>query len=114
MNRRPDIWGPDAEEFRPSRWKGRRMGSDFFPFSTGPRVCLGRKSVLFIFITCLLITQIEQLALTEASYVVARMLMTYDKMEHVDAHLPIKTKFSFLLAVQGGVKLRLHKATPVC
>lgn len=47
MFRRSDIWGPDAEEFRPSRWEGRKLGSEFMPFSTGPRVYLGRKFITY-------------------------------------------------------------------
>ena len=49
MHRRKDIYGEDAEEFRPERWidegeeKGLRPGWAFLPFNGGPRVCLGRK-----------------------------------------------------------------------
>lgn len=43
MHRRKDIWGPDASEFRPGRWKGRQNGWEFLPFNGGPRVCIGRK-----------------------------------------------------------------------
>jgi len=43
MHRRPDIWGPDSDEFVPSRWESRKLGWEFLPFSGGPRVCLGRK-----------------------------------------------------------------------
>jgi cytochrome P450 len=43
MHRRHDIWGPDADEFVPARWEGRKLGWEFIGFSGGPRVCLGRK-----------------------------------------------------------------------
>lgn len=39
-----EIWGPDANEFKPERWKNltdRQKGA-FIPFSVGPRACLGR------------------------------------------------------------------------
>lgn len=42
MQRREDIWGPDASEWKPDRWIGRRQGWEYIPFSGGPRVCLGR------------------------------------------------------------------------
>ncbi|OTA57976.1 benzoate 4-monooxygenase [Hypoxylon sp. EC38] len=39
-----EIWGPDAEEFRPERWDEvtPRQRNAFVPFSTGPRACVGR------------------------------------------------------------------------
>jgi len=46
VQRRPDIWGPDSEEFVPSRWEGRKLGWEYTPFSGGPRVCIGRKLTL--------------------------------------------------------------------
>lgn len=48
MHRRKDIWGEDADEWRPARWEGRKLGWEWIAFSGGPRVCLGRKlSCLF-------------------------------------------------------------------
>lgn len=52
MQRRADLWGPDAEEYRPSRWLPTEQGGDgasetggggmrpewFIPFSAGPRL----------------------------------------------------------------------------
>lgn len=46
MQHRKDIWGEDAEEFRPERWEGRKVGYEFVPFAGGPRKCIGRKSAL--------------------------------------------------------------------
>ena len=37
-----DVWGDDADEFRPERWAERRAnGVNFMPFGYGPRMCLG-------------------------------------------------------------------------
>jgi len=44
MHRRKDLWGPDADEFRPERWVGRKVGWEYLPFNGGPRICLGRMS----------------------------------------------------------------------
>jgi cytochrome P450 len=50
MHRREDIYGEDAEVFKPERWldsedeKGLRPGWAYLPFNGGPRTCIGRKS----------------------------------------------------------------------
>ena len=52
MHRRKDLFGEDAETFRPERWldengkKGLRPGWEYLPFNGGPRICLGRKHFL--------------------------------------------------------------------
>jgi len=43
MHRRKDIWGDDADQFKPERWDGRKMDWSYLPFSGGPRICLGRE-----------------------------------------------------------------------
>lgn len=44
MHHSPEIWGPDAGEFRPERWDAAtaRQKNAFIPFSHGPRACVGR------------------------------------------------------------------------
>ncbi|KAL2670131.1 hypothetical protein Neosp_015012 [[Neocosmospora] mangrovei] len=39
-----EIWGPDAEEFKPERWENitDKQKIAFIPFSHGPRSCVGR------------------------------------------------------------------------
>lgn len=39
-----EIWGDDAEEYRPERWENvtTRQKNAFIPFSHGPRSCVGR------------------------------------------------------------------------
>jgi benzoate 4-monooxygenase len=39
-----EIWGPDADEFKPERWERLtpRQKKAFIPFSYGPRACVGR------------------------------------------------------------------------
>jgi hypothetical protein len=52
MHRRRDLYGEDAEQFRPERWDAgdesntvnlKNIGWGYLPFNGGPRVCLGRK-----------------------------------------------------------------------
>ena len=55
MHRRKDLFGEDAEVFRPERWldgegegeKGLRVGWEYLPFNGGPRICIGRESKAF-------------------------------------------------------------------
>lgn len=51
MHRRPDLYGMDAELFRPERWDEHMPLQDnptnakwgYLPFHGGPRICLGSK-----------------------------------------------------------------------
>lgn len=42
-HRRRDVWGADADEYKPERWKGHPELPDgaFIPFGIGPRKCAG-------------------------------------------------------------------------
>ncbi|KAF2671649.1 cytochrome P450 52A12 [Microthyrium microscopicum] len=64
MHRRRDIWGEDANVFRPERWAGKRSGWEYLPFNGGPRICIG-----------------QQFALTEAGYVTVRLMQRYSEIE---------------------------------
>ena len=49
MHRSKNIYGEDANEFRPERWEGSKLkdiGFGFMPFHGGPRICLGSKFTL--------------------------------------------------------------------
>ena len=67
MQRRPELWGEDGEDFKPERWEQRYPGWQFLPFLGGPRICLG-----------------QQYALTEAGYLVVRLLHEFDAIEPVN------------------------------
>jgi cytochrome P450 len=67
MHRRTDLWGEDALEFRPSRWDQKTLAWQYLPFMGGPRVCIG-----------------QQFALTEAGFLLVRLLKAFDAVEAVD------------------------------
>lgn len=63
------FWGADADEFRPERWgEGQSRGWEYLPFNGGPRICLG-----------------QQYALTEASYVLTRIVQLFSHLENADS-----------------------------
>lgn len=56
IHRRPDLYGMDAELFRPERWEEEPLrsrdtihrGWTFLPFGGGPRTCLGSMLVVYV------------------------------------------------------------------
>ena len=92
MHTRKDIYGPDADEFRPERWapeEGLRPGWGYLPFNGGPRICVG-----------------QQFALTEASYTIVRLLQEFDGIESRD-ETPWTEKLALTLAIQTGVQVSM-------
>jgi cytochrome P450 len=90
MHRRKDLWGDDAEEFKPDRWEGRKFGWEYLPFNGGPRICLG-----------------QQFALTEAGYVIVRLMQRFDALENCDDRGQTKHVLSLTTSTDGcWVKLR--------
>lgn len=93
MHRRKDIWGEDADEWKPDRWEGRKLGWEWIAFSGGPRVCLG-----------------QQYALNEASFVLVKFLQRFDGLEALDMG-PIKKGLTITLSPAKGVKVKMHRAS---
>jgi cytochrome P450 len=61
--RRKNIYGQDADEFRPERWETGELASigwAYLPFNGGPRTCLG-----------------QDFALMEVSYTLIRLLQEF-------------------------------------
>lgn len=50
-HRRRDLWGEDANEFKPERWESVRPHFQYLPFNAGPRICPGELTPsLFFFV----------------------------------------------------------------
>ncbi|ESZ93663.1 hypothetical protein SBOR_5968 [Sclerotinia borealis F-4128] len=92
LHRRVDIWGKDANEFKPERWDGRKGGWEYLPFNGGARICIG-----------------QQYALTEASFFIIRLLQKFDAMESVDTE-DVTFNLTLTMCSGNGVKIKLHEA----
>ena len=70
LHRLKSVWGEDADEFRPDRWKEgfKPDPSQYMPFGIGPRSCLGRVK-----------------ARIEASYVIVRIMQEFSQIESRDS-----------------------------
>ena len=93
LHRRHDIWGEDADEFRPDRWIHRKLGWEMLAFGGGPRVCLG-----------------QQFALTQVSFVLVRFLQRFDRIEAEDMSKRVVKKLAVTLSPAPGQKIKLHRA----
>ena len=89
LHRRKEIYGPDANEFRPERFADPnfRPGWAYVPFNGGPRICVG-----------------QQFALTEAGYTIVRLTQMFRTIEQRD-DTPYKECIRISLSVFGGVKV---------
>ena len=101
MHRRQDIWGPDADDFKPERWldhmdeqgnevKGVRPGWAYLPFNGGPRVCIG-----------------QQFALLQASYVTIRIMQSIELLESRDPE-PWVEKIGLTATGRNGCKVAMR------
>jgi cytochrome P450 len=121
MHRRPDLYGLDAELFRPERWdedlpifKDRaNQNFGYLPFSGGPRICLGSKLYFFPhkFWTGLTLRPVD-FALTEAAYAVTRIFQRYPEIalpegEKVEIVGNEKQTVTIVLQITDGCKVRL-------
>lgn len=82
MHRRKDLYGEDADDYRPERWEDLRAGWGYLPFNGGPRICVG-----------------QQFALTEAGYTIVRVVQEFESIESRD---PREWRESLHLAMSSG------------
>ena len=105
MHRRPDLYGMDAELFRPERWEDELpMNNDpvnakwgYLPFNGGPRICLGM-----------------DFGLNEAAYTVVRLLQRFStiqlpKGEKVELVGVEKQTMTLVLSITEGCNVELSQ-----
>ena len=95
MNHSKNIWGPDAQEFRPERWidgNGHviaKTAAEFPAFNGGARLCLGKKMA-------------EQVA----TVILSHMVWRFD-FEDVEGRERI-SRNSLTLPMAGGMPVRVR------
>lgn len=128
MHRRKDLYGEDADEFRPERWEGdalKDIGWGYLPFNGGPRLCLGREYYsLKFFITISFysyanlassLVHTEQFAELEVSYTVCRLLQLFPYVTVPDTEPDVeigkeKQTLTLVVAPADGCRLSLKSA----
>lgn len=99
-SRKKNIYGDDAYEFRPERWETGELshiGWAFFPFSGGPRQCLG-----------------EDFAQMEVSYTIVKMLQTFSQilLPRGEPNEPVgseRQRLTLVLLSADGCRVGLRK-----
>jgi cytochrome P450 len=88
----PEIYGPDADQFRPKRWETLKPGWAYIPFNGGPRIYVG-----------------QQFALTEAGYTTVRILQRFEGLDSQDRE-PFTELLTLTIASKSGTKVALRPA----
>ncbi|KAK6457023.1 cytochrome P450 52A6 [Scheffersomyces xylosifermentans] len=91
-HRLEEHYGKDANEFRPERWFDmKRLGWAYLPFNGGPRICLG-----------------QQFAITEASYIIVRLLQMFPNLVSKDQGIyPPRKAVQLTMCHQEGVHVQM-------
>ncbi|KAK6850048.1 hypothetical protein PG995_013881 [Apiospora arundinis] len=97
MQRRTDLWGPDADDFKPeclssdSERKG-RDGWEYLPFLGGPRICPG-----------------QMFALTQTCHVLARLASAFGSIDNMDPR-DWREQWTLSIAPKDAVKVKMVSA----
>lgn len=90
--REQEYYGKDAAEFKPERWgEKHKHGWEYLPFNGGPRICLG-----------------QQFALTEASYVIVRLIQMFPNLTSAyEGEYPPKKMLHLTMSMFEGVPIKM-------
>jgi cytochrome P450 len=94
LHRRKDLFGDDAEEFKPERWDDFQPPRwAYLPFSGGPRVCIG-----------------QQMALTQAAYTIVRFLQKFKHLQNRDPVWEFHEQYTLSTQSKNGAKVAFTAA----
>ncbi|KAI0196921.1 cytochrome P450 52E2 [Astrocystis sublimbata] len=92
MHRRKDVFGVDADEFRPERWEDLRVTLEYIPFNAGPRICIG-----------------QQFALTQMALITFRLVQAFKTIESPD-NRPLTQVLGINTSMLHGCPVRVTPA----
>ena len=118
MHRRKDLYGSDADEFRPMRWETlnlKDLGMGYLPFNGGPRICPGREFIKLTFYHNELLTMIiEEFASLLAGYAVVRLMQEFSIVEMAKEMPAIERQtVTIVLSNADGCKVVLRPVQPL-
>ena len=91
LQRRKDLWGEDAEEFRPERWENLKYGFwTNLPFGGGPRVCPG-----------------QERGWIEVAYTVVKMVTVFKEIRNQDPMEMFEDFHRVVTVSKNGAKVAL-------
>lgn len=92
MNRDKDLWGADANEFKPERWTSLdySVRAKYMPFFAGPRKCPA-----------------QQILLIQYSYLLVRMARLFERIENRDDVFDFFEQHKSTISSRNGVKVSL-------
>lgn len=102
LQRDPEYWGEDADEFKPERWETPQKNHNwtYIPFNGGPRICLG-----------------QQFALTEIGIVIVRLCQCFTDLDvklQVPSLYRMKLHERVTISVEGGVPASFTRDPETC
>ena len=93
MQRRSDLVGSDALEFKPERWENWSPKPwHYVPFNAGPRICIG-----------------QQFAINEMGYCLVRLFQVFEEVKYMDKE-PQRMRIEITPSAGGGVNLSFKEA----
>ena len=94
LHHRKAVFGHDVDVFNPDRWNDLKVPPwAFLPFGGGPRICPG-----------------QQLAMTQMSYAIAKLVTAFRRVENRDLNEKMVENFMLTTRSKNGVKISFHRS----
>jgi cytochrome P450 len=92
LHRGPELWGDNAEEYKPERWESMKTNWKYQPFGMGPRNCPG-----------------QHLSLAEAAYTTCRLAQEFKEVKPLE-YGPWEEPISLTCTSASGAQVQMVPA----